>query len=594
MKRIRSFIQLRLSYLKLKPKFLIICLLSAFVPFTIFILMLNILFSDFNVSNNLNALKSSFEITLTTISNQTEMVKRSMSLLLADSNIRELLQNHPYNYDHDQQYAYKLDADSLLSYVEKENYVESLAIYIPDDYSYIMDERNYFPSSRINHTVWYQTLSESNGKSIWIHDKDENSSAATMLSYATKAINLTDYRQSACTVKINMSIPKLSVLLRTAITVSGSNFYILDEKGEVLISGISDVNRKYEDFQTNSLNKWVRHTNNEKTYYTYQAAISNCDWYLAAIVAEEDLNNPPLKQSYKIYLGILLVSAILIFLICYLFTTSITKRISSLASTMRRVQDKKDLIQSNPPSTYDEIYDLTISYNYMVAEMNAMIEREYLSGVSQRNAEFRALRAQINPHFLYNTLEIINYYAEEQNSETVNELITNLAVFYKISLSSGQDFYQIAQELSLLDAYITIINIRYQNIVTLKCEIPTEFYEYEIPKITLQPLVENAVIHGILEKESKKGSIILKAEEIGRNIVVSIQDDGVGMDAELLRKLNCNIPILHKENSQNHYGISNINDRLTSVYGEQFKLNYTSIKGVGTTVFFTIPRYRRQ
>lgn len=590
MKKVLLSIRLRLSYLKLKHKLLMVCLLSALVPFAIFIVILHTLFADFNVSNNLNALQSSFEITLTTISNQTEMVKRSMSLLLANSSVRELLQNRPYNYDRTAQYAYKADADSLISYIEKENYVESLHIYIPDDFTFIMDERNYFPSSLIQDTGWYETLSEFSGKSIWIYDKPQEDADAAMLSYATKAIDLNDYRKSSCTVRINMDIEKLSALLRQAITVEGSGFYILSEDGTVLLSSAEDTPCLYRDFDPSAAGGWVRHEDGS-AYYTYQAQIPDCGWYLVSVIGQADLRNLPLTESYVIYLCILLISSILIFMLCYIFTASITTRISYLAGIMRRVQDKKDLIPAQTTRTHDEIGDLMVSYNYLVDEMNAMIKREYISGVSQKNAEFRALRAQINPHFLYNTLEIIGYYAEEQDPERVNQLITNLAAFYKISLSSGQDFYQISQELSLLDAYISIINIRYQDIVTLRCEIPTEFYEYEIPKITLQPLVENAVVHGILESERRKGTIVLRAEEMGRNIVLSVEDDGVGIEAETLRKLNEGIAVARDHASQNHYGISNINERLKSVYGDNCQLRFVSTPGRGTTVFFILPRY---
>ncbi len=592
MKHLIRSIRLRLSYLKLKPKFALICILSAFVPFIVFVFMLNILFRNFNITNNLHTLQSSFTLAETTISNQTEMVKRSMSLLLGDPNLRELVQEHPYNYDYDVQHDYKLNADSVLEYVEKEDYVDSLRIYIPNSYSYLLDYRNYFPVYLIDQKNWYNSLANTNGKSLWLYERSEDGTSTEFISYVTKALDPNNYHRYTSTIKIDLDLTKLAALLDSAITVSGSNFYILDENGNCILSDSSGTPCLYQDFSPYTSNQWEIHSVDRSTYYTYQAPLYGCDWYLVCVIPKEALCNLPILQSYGIYLGILMLSSILIFILSFRFTSSFTRRITNLAEIMGQVQDKKDLVEASPSHIHDEIDTLTTSYNYMVKVMNTMMEREYLSGVSQRNAEFRALRAQINPHFLYNTLEIINYYAEEQNAETVDDLIANLATFYKISLSSGQDFYQISQELALLDAYISIINIRYQNIIRLVCDIPSEFYECEIPKITLQPLVENAVVHGILEKEERRGTITLHAEQVGRNVVISVEDDGKGMDAETVRKLNSNLLVSHNQNAQNHYGISNINDRLHQVYGDQFQLTFSSTPGKGTTVFFIIPRHR--
>ncbi len=586
-----SSLRLRLSYLKLSHKFLLICLMSALIPFVIFLIILNTIFQSNAQNDNLNSLESSFTMTYTTISNQMEMVQRSASLLLSNPHIRELLQNRPYNYNFDEQYAEKVDVDNLLRYIEQEDYVSSLQIYIPDTFTYLIDGRNYIGSSLIQPTRWYQYLQENNSKSLWISSPNDGG----VLFYAVKAVSMENYKVSYSTIKIDLSADKLLGLLSKAATVQDSTFLIMDTNKNVILSS-SDFQAAelLSNYSVSNAGKWDTQSTSNDTYYIYSDHFTDSNLYLVTLVSQKSLSAFLFSETSSSYLSILIVSSIIIFLVSFWFSSTITRRITAVATAMSRIQDKQNLTTVPTTNVHDEIFDLTVSYNMMVHEMKGMIEREYLSGVSQRNAEFRALRAQINPHFLYNTLEIINYYAEEQNPDIVNELITNLAVFYKISLSSGQDCYPFSQELALLEAYIAIINIRYQNAITLVTDISTEFYDCEIPKITLQPIVENAIVHGILEKPDKKGTIKLSAEYVGRNMIISVTDDGIGMSPEMVYNLNHTQDIPYKELSKNHYGISNINQRLKSVYGNSSGLTYSSELGKGTIAYFTIPRRKFQ
>lgn len=171
------------------------------------------------------------------------------------------------------------------------------------------------------------------------------------------------------------------------------------------------------------------------------------------------------------------------------------------------------------------------------------------------------------------------------NAPEIKEVVTSLSKFYKLSLSKGADIITIENEIELVIVYIQIQNMRFENKISYNINIPDELYQYTIPKITLQPLVENCILHGILEKDEEAGTIVISGEINNEVISISIQDDGVGMtEAQIME-------ILSKDSLTQHhgYGIGNIDDRLKLIYGNAYGLSYKTDLQLGTTVTIRIP-----
>ena len=186
------------------------------------------------------------------------------------------------------------------------------------------------------------------------------------------------------------------------------------------------------------------------------------------------------------------------------------------------------------PVYHDEIGDLIDTYNYMTRKMDQLMEEQAKAAEELRIAEFHSLQAQINPHFLYNTMDMINWLAQQGRTDEVSNAVQSLSRFYKLTLSRKQSMSTIAKETEHVSIYLLIQNMRYHDSISFISDIPDELLEYSIPKLTLQPIIENSVLHGILETDNKSGTIVLTGWMEDHDIVLLISDDGVGISPEKL------------------------------------------------------------
>jgi two-component system sensor histidine kinase YesM len=294
-------------------------------------------------------------------------------------------------------------------------------------------------------------------------------------------------------------------------------------------------------------------------------------------------------QQWRMVIMFAVICGILMFAACVIFSEDLSHRIQQVAFSMKQLEN--GVLKPLPkPKTKDEIGALIEGYNYLTDELQMLITSQYLAGIRHKNMELKALQAQINPHFLYNTLELINYYAFVNNPEGVEKIVQFLSKFYKISLNHGQDIYQVWQELELTEIYFKIQNIRCENKLSLKIDVPMPIYQRQILKIILQPLVENAIRHGIMNRADKTGDILISGRETESELLLTICDNGVGMNASQVALINEGLvlPCDPYENGS-HYGINNINERIKSYYGSAYGLRFESAENIGTTVNIRFP-----
>ena len=271
----------------------------------------------------------------------------------------------------------------------------------------------------------------------------------------------------------------------------------------------------------------------------------------------------------------------------------ITVRLSRLSDKMKEVKcgGLTHVDISLPPdrNTWDEVDELMDTYNYMADEMEMLVRKQYESGKEIKNAELRALQAQINPHFLYNILDLIHWLADAGMVDEINQAASALSVFYRTSLSNGQEKILLQEELSAVKAYISLQNLRFDNAIHYVCRVDESLLSVSIIKMLLQPLVENALLHGILEKEEPTGTItvLIRKREPGE-MQISVADDGVGIDMENLDRINHGLEPCSTSHGHG-FGIRNINSRLELHYGTQYRLRCTSVPGIGTTVYLRLP-----
>ncbi|WP_338543686.1 cache domain-containing sensor histidine kinase [Paenibacillus tundrae] len=311
--------------------------------------------------------------------------------------------------------------------------------------------------------------------------------------------------------------------------------------------------------------------------------VENTDWKLILAVPYQDIVEIAQKARSQLFWVFLLV-ALLAFPLAYVVSTSGTLRIRRLSKMMLKVGHDDVKIKLNPMNN-DEIGELTRSFNLMLHRIETLAEDKFKLGQDMKTMELRALQAQINPHFLYNTLDMINWLALKYDAKDISKLITALSDFYKISLSNGEDIINIRSELEHIKAYVDIQNMRFRNPIELVMDVPEEVKEQRTLKLILQPLVENAILHGILEKDTQNGRITVSGRILSTHLELYVEDDGIGMNHQTTQT------ILSKPSSKAYggYGMKNIHHRLEVMFGYPYGLSVSSTVGVGTKVTARLP-----
>ena len=300
-------------------------------------------------------------------------------------------------------------------------------------------------------------------------------------------------------------------------------------------------------------------------------------------------SDPLRYETIKVLLEFVVICLLCIacaYLLAMWQARSITSRISDLAKQM--AEGRKGTPISMPaPSVHDEVGELIETYNYMTGRMNQLMEKQKETAEELRIAEFKSLQAQINPHFLYNTMDMINWMALKGQTIEISNAVQQLAKFYKLTLSHKSNFMSLEEELEHVSIYVELQNMRFMNAIEFVVDIPDEMMGYSIPKLTLQPIVENAILHGIREKEEKSGSIVITGWREGEDYILLVSDDGVGISQQRLPE----ILVGQKNNNSRGTNIAvyNIHKRLEILYGVGYGLQYSSIKGQGTEVRIKIP-----
>lgn len=283
--------------------------------------------------------------------------------------------------------------------------------------------------------------------------------------------------------------------------------------------------------------------------------------------------------------GVLLIGVTIAAL---LITSGIIRPLKELKRATKELAGG-DLSARAKVNTKDEIAVLAEGFNDMASNMQDMIIKIKEDEQKIRKADLRLLQEQINPHFLYNTLDTIVWQIEGNEPDQAVSMVVSLSNFFRQVLSKGKEFITIREEEQHIRSYLEIQKMRYHDILEYGIEIDPSIYEYQILKLTLQPVVENALYHGIKYKRSK-GFIRIMGKKDGEDISFLIKDDGAGMEPEELEELRREIGRPCKE-TERGFGLANVNERIRMYFGEEYGLTILSEKGRGTTVTIRIPAH---
>lgn len=333
---------------------------------------------------------------------------------------------------------------------------------------------------------------------------------------------------------------------------------------------------------------WPQVTVGGTDYRVARAPIDATGWTLVTAIPNRDIGAFG-DQVRLLFFGLLAIMLPLMVPLSLWAASNSTRRLEILLAGVRRVGEGGFDVEL-PLNGRDEFGELTRNFNLMVVRIRELAADQYRLGLEVKNLELQALQAQINPHFLYNTLDLINGLALMAGQTRIVETAAALSKFYRLTLSGGAEVLPLAKEFEHAATYVRIQNLRFDDAVTLTLDLEARLSEVSVLKMILQPLVENAILHGILEKDDGRGRIIVRGRsqsESGRWwIVLEVEDDGVGMEPAERDGILTTEPARRSEHG---YGVFNIDRRLRLRYGDESGLVYESTKGRGTLVRIRIP-----
>jgi two-component system, sensor histidine kinase YesM len=559
--------------------------------------------SYFTVSSDLeskiqHSTSQSFDQAYTFLSYIVNTMIDSSDVVYFNNDVQTVLTRNKeaYEYDLVQQNIDMLKLDQFLDSFKNSEEIYRVGLYLPGWVAYSNQGVNFLNLDTFLNTSDYKNLALSSEKVLWLPpEKIKNDTYSldpiSVISLLRKVRNSNQINEYIGVIKVSILESGIKSILDKANTTETGVVYLQNTNGAIISAsskeniqamGLDEDIKKDMGEKTRS---WELMTIGSKRYEVTSKPVGNTDWTMISAIPYSEI----LSQSNKIrdfLFPIMLVIGIIAYFLAYIFSTSSVERINVLMRTMKKVQEGQLDVRIVSKSQ-DEIGKLIESFNYMVKKINILVEEQYQTGKEIKNAELKALQAQINPHFLYNTLDLINWKAIDNNVPDIALIARSLATFYKLSLNKGKEVVSIKDELDHIKYYVQIQNMRFDNRINLILDIDESLYHYEILKIILQPIVENSILHGILEnRDQKDGVIKISGALDDHTIVFSVEDNGVGISKE---KASAILSGESTDDAQG-YGVYNIINRIKLFYGQQYGLAYHCAPGgQGTLVEIRIP-----
>ena len=396
------------------------------------------------------------------------------------------------------------------------------------------------------------------------------------------------------TLYIDISSEYLDGIINETKLEEGSQIYIVDKaKEEIAYNPYSSEKvehreefKKYLSYMSPD-HQYMRVGEN---YYIY-SEVPNTNWIVVECIPTYNLENS-YQKIRNITLTVMGFSVLLLTIIYYFYSKKTNKPIKDLKIAMERIQ-KGDLDTRVQVGTNDEIGFLANGLNQMTLELQNHIQKVYIAEIRQREAEIEALKTQIEPHYLYNTLDVIRMTAITKDDKETAEMIDGLSGQLKYLIGGARDMVTLQAELDSVRNYFKIIKIRYENRFSLEVEVPEELLELKVPQLILQPVVENAVKHGLKPKEEGEGVVAIQGMKSEDRLEITVMDNGIGMTEEKMayvqKLLDSQDTVKHAKSKSASIGLKNVYDRIKLIFGDTYSMEISSFEGIGTIVKYKLP-----
>lgn len=556
--------------MRLKSKLAMVYILAGFLPIVVILFVNYFQMRSVFKSQEKNTLHSFIKRSVLDLDDEFKRYAELAKLITNDKNVNDILSTI---YLDDNRINEKFDqsvAPSLDTFIYFHNEVSKITIYTDR----IVDYKNKYlaPIEELKKADWYDNIADSRNNN-WIAGTDEKTIVLVrkMQSLEENGINGYFYEK----INYDNVFEDLSENISDnyGICVSdslGHNIYSYDtftDKNKEYNLSLPEITKKYPD--------------KNKDYFIVKKTIPETGWNVW-LYKPEKLMGTSIRQINIITFGGTLVCLVATFM-CIRFTAIfVTTRIAKLQKAVARVE-KEDFSYTLNTTSQDEIGELITSFSKMERKLNYLINEVYKSRIKEKEYEMKALQAQINPHFLYNTLSLINWKAIEAGKRDISKITLALSAFYRTSLNKGNNITHISGEIENMRSYLSIQLMLHDDGFDVTEDIDDSVLGYTCPNLILQPLIENAIDHGIdVMPEDRRGVISVICKDMDTYIQFVIKDNGIGMTKEQTVK------ILTKDSKG--YGVRNVNERLKLCYGEEYPMIIKSKENTGTEVIITIPK----
>lgn len=560
MNRLRKWIK----NMKYRHKLTILLVVTALVPMTVLALYAHSRQSTMVRSSDLEDMQSIIDQTKESIDSQTAVYSSLLNYLTYSPDIEEIIKEK--NIDNYTAYEkYNEIADPLLSvpksYHDAINRIQLFARSIQVEHEYTL-----VPLAKMKEEWWSSELQD-DVRIQWLVNLESKEVAAVRMIYDDQALD--------AAICIALDYDKIFQPLTNILTEENGGM-VTDEDGRILYnkSELEDIELKKSDDRDTALEK----INQECAYTMAESKENNWGFYL---YKSQRAISGSVRRLLLEEIPLMAACCLITLVLGLSFSRIFTRKIGELTRNMDKVNHGSREVTVSSDSE-DEVGILINSFRRMMDEINRLIDEVYVNKIALKEYELKALQAQINPHFLYNTLSMMNWMAIRSNQMDISKVTLALSTFYRTALSKGEDMVTVENCIRNMEAYLEIQLTMHDNNFTVEWETDPEIKNEKMPKLLLQPVVENAIEHGIDEKEEGDKKISLSFKGVGDDVVITVRDNGMGMEQEKAETL-----VTYQAKG---YGLKNVNDRIRLLYGEEYGIRIFSAPGEGTNVVMRFPK----
>ena len=571
MKRLRKWI----NNVKIRHKMLLFysgfCLLPVFVLFLFSFYQMNIIIKD---KEELN-LKSYLYQSVAAMDASLESYTNLSDYITVDQNLAKALEKEyesPY-----EQYVQMTEVIDPLLQSTKYFHTDITKVTIYTDNGMVKHDTTIAPLSEITHQVWYQSVQFTKGLGWYVDVENREMLAARTMPVETKSGN-------PCILCIKVNYDKLFEPYEQTLT-SEYGVYITDKVGQIIYSTsrFSEDNQKYALAYGEFVEEKAKGSDSDYTIISQESG-SSSGWTIWLYQPKSIIGNE--MHPIRNMIGLTALLCLVGLAIAYIFIAQLSGRIEKLTKNMLDVENGNMEVQVTSDAQ-DEIGQLYRGFGKMLAQIRTLINEVYVSKITQKELEMKALQAQINPHFLYNTLSMINWKAITAGEHDISKMTLAMSTFYRTALNKGRNTLRVEDELKNTKAYLEIQSMMHDNDFDYEFVIDPEILNCESLNLILQPLVENAILHGVEKKtDGERGKIEIRGWQQEGCIWFSVEDNGDGMDAVTAKQ------ILTVESKG--YGVRNVCERIQLFYGEEYKMEVNSEPGKGTIMRLHFPIRKKE